>query len=97
MLFAKRMEAWVTVKEVCNFINLKHIRSGVYARVGNHEGSFFVAGSENKRMVCAILSAARFEAVCQQWPTTNEKNYTKRRDTCLFNICRAIIPPVKDV
>lgn len=80
------MEARVKVKEVCNFISLKHIFSGVYARVGNHGGSFLVGSEKKEERFALYYQLARFEAVRQQRSTTNEKNYTKGGDTCLFNM-----------
>lgn len=80
------MEARVKVKEVCNFISLKHIFSGVYARVGYHEGSFLVGSEKKKERFALYYQLAQFEAVRQQWSTTNEKNYTKGEDTCLFHM-----------
>ena len=78
------MEARVKVKEVCNFISLKHIFSDV--RVGNHGGSFLVGSEKKKERFALYYQLARFETVRQQRSTTNEKNYTKGGDTCLFNM-----------
>ena len=54
------------VKEICNFIGLKHIFSGVYARMGNHGGSFLVGSEKKKERFALYYQLARFEAVRQQ-------------------------------
>ena len=81
------------VKEVCNFISLKHIFSGVYTRVGNHGGSFLVGSEKKKERFAPYYQLTLFEAVRQQ----RMKRTTQKEETHVYLTCRAIIPPVKDV
>lgn len=80
----------------CNFISLKHIFRGVYARVGNHEYSFLVV-SENRRkgLQCIIswLGLTQFVNKGQR----RMKRTTQKGQTHFYFIGRAIVTPVKGV